>query len=64
MDWKKKVGSRKLWAAITSVAICVLVLFNVDQLTIEKVVALIGAVGTLLGYIFAEAYIDSKAVNK
>ncbi|MED1851813.1 hypothetical protein P4V33_09125 [Brevibacillus borstelensis] len=61
--WKKKLSSRKFWALIAGVATCTMVLFGTDSDTTEKVVALIGSIGAVVGYMFAEAYVDSKSVE-
>lgn len=62
IDWKQKLTSRKFWAAVVGFATALMVLFGVDDLTIEKVVALLTAEGTLMAYIFAEGSVD--ATNK
>jgi hypothetical protein len=62
INWRQKLSSRKFWALIAGVATSSLVLFGTDEETITKIVALIGA--SVVGYMFAEAYIDGKAVEK
>lgn len=62
INWKQKLTSRKFWAAVVGFATALMVLFGVDDLTIEKVVALITAEGTLMAYIFSEGSVD--ATNK
>ena len=62
IDWKQKLTSRKFWAAVIGFVTALMVLFGVDDLTIEKVVALLTAEGTLIAYIFAEGNVD--ATNK
>ncbi|WP_028988015.1 hypothetical protein [Thermicanus aegyptius] len=64
IDWKRKLGSRKFWALLAGVATSILVLFGASEDTITKVVALIGAVGSVIAYMFAEAYVDGKATEK
>lgn len=60
IDWKSKLTSRKFWAAIIGFITTLLTAFNISSLTIEQVVAIIGAVGTLIAYILAEGYVDGK----
>ncbi|GAB7389283.1 hypothetical protein BSNK01_31210 [Bacillaceae bacterium] len=60
IDWKKKLASRKFWALLGGFATNLLVLFGSNQDTITKVVALIGAIGSIVAYMFAEAYVDGK----
>lgn len=63
MDWKHKLGSRKFWALVAAFITALLVLFGVDSVTIEKVVALIAAAGTAVAYILVEGNIDAKSAN-
>ncbi|EJL31778.1 hypothetical protein [Brevibacillus sp. BC25] len=56
---KTKLGSRKFWAFAASVAMSALVLFGTDADTITKVVALVGAIGSCVVYMFAEASVDA-----
>lgn len=60
IDWKKKLASRKFWAAAAALVATVCVLFGIDDISIEKVCAMISACGVLAVYIFTEGYIDSK----
>lgn len=61
MDWKRKLSSRKFWAAIISVILCVCTIFGVDKITQEQLSALIMAMGTLIAYIFSEGFVDASA---
>ncbi|MBR6790092.1 MAG: hypothetical protein IKM31_04420 [Oscillospiraceae bacterium] len=58
-QWKRKLSSRKFWAAVTAVALSAGVLFGIDELTMEHVTALIAAVGGLAAYILAEGSVDA-----
>ena len=60
IDWKKKLASRKFGAAAAALVGTVCVLFGIDDISIEKVCAMISACGVLAVYIFTEGYIDSK----
>jgi len=59
IDWKQKLCSRKFWAAIAGFVTALLVAFNVDELTIEQVVALITAVSSLIAFIIGEGLTDA-----
>jgi len=63
IDWKRKLSSRKFWAAVIGFVTSILVVFNVDNLTIEQVSALITAVATLIAYIFGEGMVDAARVH-
>ena len=49
INWKQKLTLRKFWAALIAVVTTILVAFNVSNLTIEQVVAVITAVAALIG---------------
>lgn len=64
MNWKKKLSSRKFWAAISGVIISVMVAFNADAGSQEKVTGVITATGTLAIYMLAEGGADKAAAKK
>lgn len=61
MDWKRKLSSRKFWAALISVILCICTIFGVDKITQEQLSALIMATGTLIAYIISEGFVDASA---
>ena len=63
INWKHKFTSRKFWAAVTGVIVALLAVFNVDDLTSEKVVTLVAAMGLLAAYIVGEGFVDSNRGN-
>lgn len=60
IDWKRKLSSRKFWAAVASAAISIFAAFGVDDLTSQQITAVISAVGSLVAYILAESYVDAS----
>ncbi len=64
IDWRRKLSSRKFWAAVAGVIISVMVTFNVDAVTQERVAGVISAAGTLAIYMLAEGAADKAAVKK
>ena len=64
IDWAKKFSSRKFWAALCSFVCAICILFGVDEMTIEKLVATVSALSVLAAYILTEGYIDSKNAGK
>ncbi|HSW63844.1 MAG TPA: hypothetical protein VLH56_11150 [Dissulfurispiraceae bacterium] len=60
IDWKRKLSSRKFWAAVVGFVAAILVAFGVDDLTIEQVTALITGVAVLIAYIFGEGMVDKE----
>ena len=63
INWKQKLTSRKLWAAIAGVATTVMIICNVDRLTQEQVLALISSSGVLIAYIVGEGMVDSARLK-
>lgn len=63
MNWKKKLSSRKLWAAIVGVATGVAMLFGLDETVISTVAGAATVVGTVIVYIVTEGRIDAEAVK-
>ena len=60
IDWKKKLTSRKFWAAVVGFVTSVLVALNVSDLAVEQVASVIGGVSVLIAYILAEGFTDAS----
>lgn len=60
IDWKKKLSSRKFWAAVVGFVSAILVALNYPQMTIEQVTGVVTAGGVLVAYILGESYVDGK----
>lgn len=60
IDWKKKLSSRKFWAAVVGFVSAILIALNYTELQIEQVAAVITAGGVLVAYILGESYVDGK----
>ena len=63
IDWKRKLSSRKFWAAVSGVVISVMIAFNADAGSQEKVAGVISATGTLAIYMLAEGSTDKAALT-
>ena len=59
MDWKRKLTSRKFWAAVVSFVTMLLIFLGKDAGTTEQVAALIMAGASLIAYIIGEGLADS-----
>ncbi len=59
-DFIRKLTSRKFWTMVVGFVTALLIAFNVGDGDIEKIVAIVGAFGTLIAYILGESYIDGK----
>ena len=62
MIGKKKLSSRKFWAALIAVITGILTAFNVDSMTTNQVVTIVAGIGGLIAYIIGESVIDAKAI--
>ena len=63
INWVQKLTSRKFWVAITGFITAILVVFNVDSMTIEQVIAMVSATSVLIAYIIGEGMVDSARVG-
>jgi len=54
-----KITSRKLWVAIAGLATSIMAYMNCDSNTIVQVTSIIGAIGTVVGYLVANGLSDS-----
>lgn len=63
IDWKKKLTSRKFWAAVCNFVGMLVMAFGASAGTAEKITALIMAGATVIAYIIAEGLVDAANVN-
>lgn len=63
INWKRKLSSRKFWAAVSGVVISVMMIFGADSGSQEKIAGAITAAGMLVTYILAESGTDKAALN-
>lgn len=59
MDWKRKLTSRKFWAAVAEFAAMLIVALHGTQETATQVVALIMAGAGVIAYIVGEGLADA-----
>lgn len=59
IDWKRKLTSRKLWAALCALVTNVIIATGGNQETAVKVTAIIMAGATLVAYIIGEGMVDA-----
>lgn len=62
IDWKRKLTSRKFWAAVVGFITPVMTLANVPDNTAVQITSIIMSGGTLIAYIVGEGLTD--AANK
>lgn len=61
IDWKRKLSSRKFWAALAGFVGAVAVVCGAGESVIAEVTAIISAAGVLIAYILGESMIDQAA---
>lgn len=64
INWKRKLTSRKFWAAVIGVVTPIMTIANVPENTAVQVTAIIMAGGTLIAYIIGEGMTDAAAAEK
>ena len=60
IDWKRKLTSRKFWAAVIGVVASVLAYCGATESTVTQVTAIITACATLIAYIIGEGLVDAN----
>lgn len=63
IDWKRKLTSRKFWAAIAQFVTMLLLAFGKDQETATQVTALIMAGAAVVAYIIGEGLADAASAS-
>lgn len=63
IDWKRKLSSRKLWAALVGFVTPLLLAFGVSEAVVTQVASIIMAGGVLIAYILGESKADAANVG-
>lgn len=61
MNWKKKLSSRKLWAAIVGVVVGIAAAFGLDESEWVQIAGVVTSAASVVAYIFGEAKIDAAS---
>ena len=64
IDWKRKLSSRKLWAAIAGIVTGLAMVFKLDESTISSVACAVVSVSSVVTYIITEGKVDAENVKK
>ena len=59
IDWKRKLTSRKFWAAIVGFVTPMMLAFGIAETTVTQVVAIVMAGADVIAYIIAEGMVDA-----
>lgn len=63
INWKRKLSSRKLWAAVAGIVTGLAMVFGLDEGTISNVAGAIVSAASLLAYIITEGKVDAESVK-
>lgn len=63
IDWKRKLSSRKLWAAIAGVVAGLAMVFGLDENTISNVAGAVVSVASIVAYIMTEGKVDAESIK-
>lgn len=63
INWKRKLTSRKFWAAVVGFATPLMTMLNVSDNTAVQVTALIMSGGALIAYIIGEGLTDAANIG-
>ena len=64
IDWKRKLSSRKLWAAAAGIVTGLAMVFGLDEGTSSSVAGAVVSVASVVSYIIAEGKVDAEGVKK
>lgn len=64
IDWKRKLSSRKLWAAVAGIVAGLAMVFGLDENTITTVAGSVVSVASVVAYILAEGKVDAAAAGQ
>ena len=64
IDWKRKLSSRKLWAAVAGVIIGLAMVFGLDESIISNVAGAVVSAASVVTYIITEGKVDAESVKQ
>ena len=64
INWKRKLSSRKLWAAAAGIVTGLAMVFGLDESTIRTVAGAVVAAASFVSYIMAEGMVDAESVKQ
>ena len=59
IDWKRKLTSRKFWAAVVGFVTPIMLAFGVSEAVATQIVSIITSGGVLIAYIIGEGLTDA-----
>ena len=62
MDWKRKLSSRKLWAAVAGIVGGLAMVFGLDENIISTVSGAVVSLASVITYVLTEGKVDAAAL--
>ncbi len=63
IDWKRKLSSRKLWAAVAGIVTGLAMVFGLDEGTISNVAGAVVSAASVVAYVITEGRVDAEGVR-
>ena len=64
IDWRRKLSSRKLWAAAAGIVTGLAMVFGLDENTITTVAGAVVSAASVAAYVLAEGSVDTARAEK
>ena len=64
IDWKRKLSSRKLWAAAAGIVTGLAMVFGLDESTISSVAGAVVSLASVVSYIITEGKVDAESAKR
>ena len=64
IDWKRKLSSRKLWAAAAGIVTGLAMVFGLDEGTMSSVAGAVVSAAAVIAYIITEGKVDAEGVKR
>lgn len=64
INWKQKLSSRKLWAAVAGIVTGLAMVFGLDEGTMTNVAGAVVSMSSIVAYIITEGDVDAARVKQ
>ena len=64
IDWKRKLSSRKLWAAAAGIVTGLAMVFGLDEGTMTQVSGAVVSAASVIAYIITEGKVDAESARQ
>lgn len=64
IDWKRKLSSRKLWAAVAGIVTGLAMVFGLDEGTMTNVAGAVVSMSSIVAYIITEGDVDAALLKQ